>query len=173
MAAAATAWIGCSRTAPEVGDVGPASTAELTVVDRAGYDAVVASKRGEVVLVDMWATWCLPCVEQLGHTVDLENRYRDRGLAVVTLSMDEPDNLAPVRAVLDAKGADRLTNLISKFGSGPQSIEAFEIPGGALPHYKLYDRSGKLRQTFAVDPAAERQFTPADIDAAVAELLAE
>jgi len=94
-------------------------------------------------------------------------------LAVVTLSMDDPSEMDPVRAQLLTSGAVGLTNLISEYGSGSQSAEAFEVPGGALPHYKLYDRSGKLRRTFGLDPSAKHQFTTADVDAAVAKLLAE
>ena len=75
--------------------------------------------------------------------------------------------------ILGAKDATRLTNLLGEGGGSPQSMETFEIAGGALPHYKLYDRSGKLRQTFALDPAAEKQFTPEEIEAAVAKLLTE
>jgi hypothetical protein len=52
-------------------------------------------------------------------------------------------------------------------------METFEIMGGAVPFYQLYDRAGKLRQTFGVDPTAAKQFTAADIDAAVESLLAE
>jgi thiol-disulfide isomerase/thioredoxin len=176
---AATSWLGCGPSAagdsapPTRPPPAPTPTIELTSVDRTGYDQVVAGRRGQVVLVDTWATWCLPCVEQLSHTVAAAKRYGDQGLAVVTLSFDDPDEAEHVREVLRAKGADKLTNLISQFGGGSQSVEAFEVPGGALPHYKLYDRQGKLRRTFEVDPAAERQFTTSDVDAAVAELLAE
>jgi hypothetical protein len=52
-------------------------------------------------------------------------------------------------------------------------MEAFAIDGGALPHYKLYDRHGQLRHTFALDPSASEQFTSEDIDAAVVALLME
>jgi hypothetical protein len=47
----------------------------------------------------------------------------------------------------------------------------FAIDGGALPHYKLYDRRGRLSRTFSTDPESDQQFSTDDIDAAVAELL--
>ena len=149
------------------------SAFQLQLVDRAGYDEVIARLKGKVVLVDCWATWCLPCVEQLPHTSELFRRHRDAGLAVVTLSMDEPADKDEVRAILLNNGAGSLSNLLSEYGGGSDAVDAFEVPGGALPHYKLYDRAGKLRRTFALDPAAKTQFTPADVDRAVAELLAE
>lgn len=52
-------------------------------------------------------------------------------------------------------------------------MDDFEIVGGALPHYKLYGRDGKLMRTFALDPSAEKQFTPEDIAAAVSAALAD
>jgi thiol-disulfide isomerase/thioredoxin len=145
----------------------------LKPVDRAGYDAVVAEHRGKVVLVDFWATWCLPCVEQLPHTLELGQRLADRGLVVVTVSCDDPADTAPVARVLQSTHAEGATHLISQFGGSPQTMEAFEITTGAVPFYKLYDRTGRLRKTFGVDPAMKTQFTPADIEAAIGQLLAE
>ena len=176
LALAASGWLGCSHESPapaRPSTTAAASDAGVKVVDRSGYDAVIEELHGKVVLVDFWATWCLPCLEQLPHTVELSKRDGENGLAVVTMSLDDPDSVATIGAVLERVSADGLTNLVSQYGGSPQSAEAFEIDGGAIPHYKLYDRSGKLRQTFSLDPAAARQFTPADIDAAVAELLAE
>ena len=146
---------------------------QLQIVDRIGYEVILERLKGKVVLVDCWATWCLPCIEQLPHSAELVRRHRKADLAVVTLSLDEPADKDEVRKLLVKSGAGGLTNLLSEYGSGSESVVAFEVPGGALPHYKLYDRQGDLRQTFALDPAAKRQFTPADVDQAVAELLAE
>jgi thiol:disulfide interchange protein len=172
LALAASGWWGCSR-ATSNSATAAATAIELTPVDRAGLDALIERHRGQVVLVDYWATWCLPCLEQLPHSIELAAKERDRGLAVVTLSLGGPTDTEPARTVLTRLGAGGVTNLISELGGGPQAAEAFEITGGAIPHYKLFDRTGQLRRTFAQDPAASEQFTPADIDAAVAVLLAE
>ena len=45
--------------------------------------------RGHVVLVDFWATWCEPCVAELPALKALEARYRDRGLKLVGVSLDD------------------------------------------------------------------------------------
>ena len=48
-----------------------------------------ASLKGKVILVDVWATWCGPCREQTPKLAALQEKYRDKGLAVVGLSLDE------------------------------------------------------------------------------------
>lgn len=147
-------------------------SAVVTIVDRAEYDAALVSFKGRVVLVDCWATWCLPCLQQLPHTMQLGQQHPK--LAVVTLNFDSPTKSEQVAKMLTSKGGDAVgTHFISRQGGSPQSMDEFEISNGALPHYKLYDRTGKLRRTFELDPTAEKQFTTADIDAAVAELLNE
>jgi thiol-disulfide isomerase/thioredoxin len=153
----------------------PMATGEVVIsaVDRAGYEAAIARHHGKVVLVDFWATWCLPCVEQLPHTLELGQRLADRGLAVVTVSCDEPTESDRVAKFLSTKQAAGATNLISQFGGSPRTMDEFEIASGAVPFYKLYDRIGRLRQTFGINPAAKTQFTPAEIEAAIEQLLAE
>ena len=95
-------------------------------------------------------------------------------LGYAALAITDRNSLAGiVRAHVAAKGAGPLKNLMASTGGSPQSMEAFEIGGGALPHYKLYGKSGALRQEFGLDPMAEKQFTPADIEAAVTKLLDE
>jgi thiol-disulfide isomerase/thioredoxin len=144
----------------------------VELVDRPAYDEAIAANRGRVVIADFWATWCLPCMQQLPHTIELAQRYGDR-VAVATVNMDDVDAQSRVEQVLGDRDAAAVVNLMVRNGGSPQAMEDFEIPGGALPHYKLYDRTGKLRRTFEVDPAAEKQFSTADIDAAVEELLGE
>lgn len=143
----------------------------LKPVDRPAFDAMISKQKGRVVLVDFWATWCLPCVEQLPHTLELGRRWADRGLVVVTVSCDEPADADQVAQFLTSKKADEAINLISEFGGSPKSMEAFEITTGAVPFYKLYDRSGELRQTFGINPSARKQYTSVDVDAAVEDLL--
>lgn len=150
-----------------------ATPVTVTPVDRAGFDAAIAKHRGKVVLVDFWATWCGPCVEQLPHTLELGHELADRGLAVVTVSCDEPSDAENVAAFLRSNDAGGATNLISQFGGSSQTMEAFEIAGGAVPYYQVYDRTGKLRETFGIDPRAVKAFTSADIEAAIEKLLAE
>ena len=60
-----------------------------------GPDLRLSSYRGKVVLLDFWATWCDPCREEIPHLVELQQRYGDRGLQIIGISMD--DSIEPVR----------------------------------------------------------------------------
>lgn len=59
----------------------------------------LAKYRGKVVLLNFWATWCAPCRVEMPWFEEFSNRYRDRGLIVVGLSMDE-DGWTAVRPAL-------------------------------------------------------------------------
>ena len=146
----------------------PGGEVTLQVVDRAGYQAVLKKHRDKVVLVEFWATWCYPCKEQFPHTVQLSRTYAGDGLAVVSVSLDEPDKPDQPLAFLREQGAT-FDNLLSKFGTTSKSFKTFDLE--AVPHFKLYDRTGKLRKTSG-DPTAD-PFTTEDIEAEVKRLLAE
>ncbi len=60
-----------------------------------GKDLQLSSYRGKVVLFDFWATWCDLCREEIPHFVELQQKYGDRGLQVIGVSMD--DSPEPVR----------------------------------------------------------------------------
>jgi thiol-disulfide isomerase/thioredoxin len=161
---------GCATREPRPAPA--ADKLELSAADRAAYDAILATHRGHVVLVDFWALWCGPCVANFPHVIELADRQQDRGLNIVTVSMDAPSAAEKTLEFLQSQRAGIATNLISRNGGGSKAMAEFEIPSG-IPCYKLYDRQGRLRHTFTTDPAAQRQFTLQDLEAAVEKLLAE
>ena len=145
---------------------------KLQVVDAEGYRKVLEKHRGKVILVDFWATWCLPCLKHFPHTVELNRRFSDQGLAVISLSIDDSVEKKTVREFLAMQGAT-FDNLLSKFGTGTESLEAFNMRGG-VPLFKLYDRQGKLRYQFGGAPEDLEGGQPIDqIDRRVEELLKE
>lgn len=57
-------------------------------VDAEGGRAQLVDAKGKVVLLNLWATWCTPCLKELPTLKALDEQYRDKGLKVVTLSID-------------------------------------------------------------------------------------
>lgn len=83
--------VGCS-TREEPGDPKLAPDFTLTSID--GNRVTLSSLRGQVVLLDFWATWCPPCRAAIPHLVELQNKYRTDGLNVVGMNMDQdPEEL--------------------------------------------------------------------------------
>jgi len=155
--------------APQVQGASPSEEITLRVIDENDFAQILAQKRGSVVLVDCWATWCPACLELFPHTLELAEKWKDRGLVVISLSFDDPDDYDRVLERLKRFGA-RIENYLVKYGASQKSVEAFDITHGALPHYKLYDRDGNLYKVLA---SGGRAIKPETIDEAVEELLSK
>ncbi len=144
----------------------------LVVGDEKTLDAWLAKSQGNVVLIDFWATWCGPCVQQFPHTIQLAKQHKEDGLKVFSVSMDEPEDEPTVSDYLKRKNADFET-LLTRYGTGSEFVNAFGIRGD-LPFYRLYDRKGTLRYSFSDDPEGIENCEAIEkIGERVKELLAE
>lgn len=138
----------------------------VRVIDENEFAEVLSGYRGQVVLVDFWATWCLACIQHFPHTVALYQRFADEGLAVISVSFDQPDSKPAVLDFLKKQGA-AFDNFISRYGAGVESAERFDLPG-SLPQLLLFDRQGELAHTF---PEPQAGVDPEQVEQAVKELL--
>jgi len=68
---------------------------DFTLNDLSGKPFTLTSFRGKAVLLDFWATWCDPCRDEIPRFIGLQEKYRDRGLQIIGISMD--DSPEPVR----------------------------------------------------------------------------
>ena len=124
------------------------SLGALMPVDEAGFQKLVDSHKGKVVLYQFWATWCAPCREEMPQLIRLEAKLRAQGFELVTISADEPEQEAAAEKILkqlevrgplyrkQAKNDDNFVNFIDRKWSG------------ALPALFLYDKNGRKVQSF-------------------------
>jgi thiol-disulfide isomerase/thioredoxin len=113
-------------------------------VDGKELAAAIAREKGKVVLVNFWATWCVPCREEFPDLVKLEKAYRDRGVRVIGVSTDLAKDLPKIEKFLAAARPD-FPNYRKKSGGDDQDfIESVDPKwGGELPFTVLYGRDGK------------------------------
>ncbi len=130
-----------SRAALALAADAPKLAGEL---DAKGLAAAVAGDRGKVVVVNFWATWCVPCREEFPDLVKLEKAYRDRGVAVFGVSIDMARDMPKVEKFLAANHPD-FPNYIKKSGGDDQDFIDSVDPkwGGELPFTVVYGRDGK------------------------------
>src|SRR5579862_6667349 len=67
------------------------SLGALTPIDEAGFQKLVETHKGKVVIYEFWATWCAPCRKDMPQLLRLEAKLRSRGFELVTISADEPE----------------------------------------------------------------------------------
>lgn len=136
---------------------------EIEVINEEDLQQILDQNQGKVVLLDFWGTWCAPCLELLPHTIELQQRYGDRGLVVIPIAIDVEDTKPELEDVLLDNGYSG-TAYLSEYGISEQSITSFEIATGALPYLRIHSPDG----TVAAELYSDRQpLEPADIEAAV------
>ncbi len=119
----------------------------------------IAEHRGEVVLINYWATWCGPCQEETPGLVSLTRELGPKGLAVVGVSMDEGDR-RKVRDFVERFQVNYpvvFPEAMSQLGSGMVG----------LPTTILVDRNGRVAKTYV--GAVRRGDFEADVNAVLRE----
>ncbi len=135
-------------------------------LDAKGLAAAIAKDRGKVVVVNFWATWCVPCREEFPDLVRLEKAYRSRGVAVLGVSIDLPKDMPKIERFLAANRPD-FPNYVKHAGGDDQDfIESVDAKwGGELPFTAVYGKDGKKARVLS----GKQSY--ADFERAVAELL--
>ena len=63
---------------------------DFLLEDLSGKSVSLRESKGNVVLLDFWATWCPPCLMSIPELVDLQKKYKDKGLVIIGISVDDP-----------------------------------------------------------------------------------
>jgi thiol-disulfide isomerase/thioredoxin len=137
-----------SDTAP------PGDEVTVTIKDFDGLQELIASKRGKVVVMDCWSTWCDPCVKEFPGLVRLHEKYPADKLACISLSFnfDGGKNETPEEhqePVLDFLRGQRATfdNVIARVPA-EELYKLLGFKSAAVPAIFVYDRDGHIAEQF-------------------------
>ncbi len=111
---------------------------KFTLKDIDGNPVNLAAYKGKVILLDFWATWCGPCKIEIPGFVDLQNKYRDKGLIVIGVSVDDTlEQLRPFAAAYKM-------NYPVLLGNGRDDVQQAYGPIWGLPTTYIIGRDGRL-----------------------------
>lgn len=145
LALVAAIWLNRHRFTPlDAGSPAPAYQAPSL----AGDTVDLADLRGGVILLNVWATWCAPCVREMPALQRLHEQLAERGLHVVAVSVDAPMG---VLGVFGQPGGN-VQEFVDRFGLtfeillDPEGRVERSYQVSALPTTFLIDRDGRIRR---------------------------
>ena len=131
----ALALVACSGAQPAARLGSPAPDFSLPTAD--GGTVRLADLKGKPILINFWATWCPPCREEMPAMQELYEQYRERGLVILAVDMEE--DLRPVRRWID-QGGYTFTFLLDSEG---EQVKRYNII--ASPTSYFVGRDGVIR----------------------------
>ena len=112
---------------------------ELTLKDPFGTEQRLSSLKGRIVILNFWATYCIPCRKEMPDLAAIQNEYAALGVQVIGASADEPEARAEVlQFVKETK-----VNFPIWMGATPADMMKFGL-GTALPGTVIIDREGRV-----------------------------
>ena len=92
------------------------------------------------VLVDFWATWCKPCIKELPHIQRIHEKYSEKGLTVLAVTIDSPKSQSRVKPFVSGRGFT-----FSVVMDGSQDVFRKLQGKGTIPYVVVIDGEGMIR----------------------------
>lgn len=111
---------------------------EFSLTDLRGNEISLSDYEGKVVFLNFWATWCPPCRAEIPGFVEVYEKYKNKGMQIIGIS-------------LDIAGVDKVLNFVKEYKINyPVAMETRELirdyePGRAIPVTIIIDQNGKIR----------------------------
>ncbi|MCK4357022.1 TlpA family protein disulfide reductase [Candidatus Bipolaricaulota bacterium] len=124
-------------TGIHVGETAP----EFTLKDFNGKSVSLSDYRGEVVIIDFWASWCAPCRSSMPGLKELHQAYQDQGVVMIGVSLDRTE--ADAANYLKDNGYGDVIGLWESASASQNVARLYGVSG--IPHTLVLDRYGIIR----------------------------
>ncbi|HLB31448.1 MAG TPA: redoxin family protein [Gammaproteobacteria bacterium] len=138
-----TGILGCILALVLTMSLPAAEAGEVAAVNADEIKSIISENKGKVVVLNFWATWCPPCIKEFPDIIKLYDQYESKGLQVIAISMNEPDELEDIAEFLGKHNPRfpvyRAASTEEEFYS-----EFEEQWWGEMPMTMIYDKAGNV-----------------------------
>ena len=112
-------------------------------IDKTKLERLIKNRKGKVLLLNVWASWCMPCKKEFPDLVKLAEKYKNSKVEIVGLSVDDKDDLQTEVIPFLQKNNANFKIYIQNLKSVDELISFFPKWQGAIPLTVIYDKNGK------------------------------
>jgi len=136
-----TKWLSKMSDVAEMDEQWRKLPVSLETIDAAGIAALARNDTKKLRLINVWATWCVPCVSEFPGLVSISRRLGNRDFELITISLDDPNDEAKAKAFLERKHA-----------ATPNRVQRSLKAEGRTSNNYLYDGASMDTLVKALDP---------------------
>lgn len=143
-----TKWSDKRQSAAESLKKWDAEPVSLGTIDESGVKALARNDTPSLRLINVWATWCGPCIEEMPELVTIHRMYRNRRFELITICLDDPSrrdlamkvlekhHVAAANYMFDSDDRDKLAEALDPKWKGPVPYTVLIAPGGKVLYRK-------------------------------------
>jgi len=115
----------------------------ISLLDSAKFKQLISENRGKVLVINVWATWCVPCVEEMPDLVKLTDSYESENVQFLGISIDYPKEIQSKILPFIKKNEINFSIYVNDFKNDEALINFLNKEwSGAIPATFIYDKEG-------------------------------
>jgi thiol-disulfide isomerase/thioredoxin len=119
----------------------------ITLLDSVKLTALISENKGNVLVVNVWATWCVPCIEEMPDLIKLTDSYESENIKIIGISIDYPEEIQSKILPFVKKNKINFPVYVNDFKNDEALINFLNTEwSGAIPVTFIYDKEGKQKE---------------------------